>query len=113
MTNTTSSSAYWLYLLTVGLTAACGLIVEIVAGRMLAPYLGMSLYTWTAVIAVALAGFSVGNWIGVLIADRSDSDGERSVAWVLMLAAFSTRTANRSAARLEPNSRAGRLLRNC
>ncbi len=90
MTRTASKTAYWLYLLTVGLTAACGLIVEIVAGRMLAPYLGMSLYTWTAVIAVVLAGFSVGNWIGGMIADRSDADGERSVAWVLMLAAFST-----------------------
>lgn len=90
MTRTASSSAYWLYLLTVGLTAACGLIVEIVAGRMLAPYLGMSLYTWTAVIAVVLAGFSAGNWIGGLIADKNDADGERSVAWVLMFAAFST-----------------------
>ena len=38
--------------------SAASLVVEIVAGRMLAPHVGMSLYTWTAVIAVVLAGFS-------------------------------------------------------
>ncbi|WP_370152511.1 fused MFS/spermidine synthase [Ferrovibrio sp.] len=52
------------YGLTLFLTSAAALVVEIVAGRMLAPYVGMSLYTWTAVIAVVLAGLSVGHWIG-------------------------------------------------
>ncbi|HEX6958210.1 MAG TPA: fused MFS/spermidine synthase [Ferrovibrio sp.] len=52
------------YGLTLFLTSAGALIVEIVAGRMLAPYVGMSLYTWTSVIAVVLAGLSVGHWIG-------------------------------------------------
>lgn len=41
--------------------SAASLVVEIVAGRMLAPYVGMSLYTWTSVIAVVLAGFSAGH----------------------------------------------------
>lgn len=52
------------YGLTLFLTSAGALVVEIVAGRMLAPYVGMSLYTWTAIIAVVLAGLSVGHWIG-------------------------------------------------
>src|SRR3546814_1525513 len=52
----------WLLALMQGSVAAASLVVEIVAGRMLAPYLGMSLYTWTAVIAVVLAGFSLGHW---------------------------------------------------
>jgi len=52
------------YGFTLFLTSAGALIVEIVAGRMLAPYVGMSLYTWTAIIAVVLAGLSVGHWIG-------------------------------------------------
>ena len=38
------------------LSSAGGLVLEIVAGRLLAPYVGMSLYTWTAIIAVVLAG---------------------------------------------------------
>ena len=49
---------------TVFLSSACGLIIEIVAGRLIAPVFGMSLYTWTSIIAVVLAGFSVGHWIG-------------------------------------------------
>ena len=90
MERSTTGSAYWLYLTTVGLTAGCGLVVEIVAGRMLAPYLGMSLYTWTAVIAVVLAGLSAGNWIGGQLADRASGRREARVAWVLALAALST-----------------------
>ena len=57
-----------LLILMQGAVAAASLVVEIVAGRLLAPYLGMSLYTWTAVIAVVLAGFSVGHWAGGWIA---------------------------------------------
>lgn len=74
----------------VGLSSACGLIVEIVAGRMVAPYLGMSLYTWTAIIAVVLAGFSVGHWIGGVMAERPARQALRGVAWSLILAAAST-----------------------
>ncbi len=80
---------FWLYLITVGLAAGCGLVIEIVAGRMLAPYLGMSLYTWTAVIAVVLAGFSAGHWVGGRIADWEPARAERTVSLVLLLSAFS------------------------
>ena len=79
-----------LYVLTAALTAAGGLVVEIVAGRILAPFLGMSLYTWTAVIAVVLAGFSAGHWIGGRLADRALPQARRAVAWTLLLAAIST-----------------------
>lgn len=41
-------------------SSACGMVMEIVAGRLIAPYVGMSLYTWTAIIAVVLSGFSAG-----------------------------------------------------
>ena len=50
--------------ITILASSACGLIIEIVAGRLLAPVFGMSLYTWTSIIAVVLAGLSVGHWIG-------------------------------------------------
>ena len=46
------------------------MILEIAAGRMIAPFLGSSLYTWTSVIGVVLAGIAAGNWIGGAIADR-------------------------------------------
>jgi len=89
----TSAARNTLSLAVVGLSAACGLVVEIVAGRLVAPYLGMSLYTWTAIIAVVLAGFSLGHWIGGLFASRPTRTAIRSVAWSLLLAAVSTAAA--------------------
>ena len=62
MTSLLSRQAF--YGAAVFFSSAGGLVLEIVAGRLLAPYVGMSLYTWTAVIAVVLAGFSIGHWIG-------------------------------------------------
>ncbi len=52
--------------LLVTFSAAATLVVEIAAGRMLAPYVGMSLYTWTAIIATVLAGLTLGNFFGGL-----------------------------------------------
>lgn len=77
------------YLVVTGLSAACGLIIEIVAGRMIAPYLGMSLYTWTAIIAVVLAGFSVGHWIGGWLAEKTSGPARRAVVVSLALAGVS------------------------
>lgn len=48
----------------------CTLVVEIVAGRVLAPTLGVSLYTWTTVIGVVLGGVAAGNYAGGLAARR-------------------------------------------
>ena len=48
----------------------CMLVIEIVAGRIMAPYVGVSLYTWTSIIGVVLAGISIGAYLGGLIADR-------------------------------------------
>ena len=80
------------YGLTMVLTSAGGLVLEIVAGRLLAPYVGMSLYTWTAIIAVVLAGLSLGHWIGGVLAapDVDTQAGARRVAQALALAAVSS-----------------------
>jgi MFS family permease len=76
-----------------GAVSAASLVVEIVAGRMLAPYVGMSLYTWTAVIAVVLAGFSAGHWWGGRIAERPADQALRQTGWALMAAALTTAVA--------------------
>ncbi|MDH3660370.1 MAG: fused MFS/spermidine synthase [Alphaproteobacteria bacterium] len=73
-----------------GLISAAGLVVEIIAGRMLAPYVGMSIYTWTAIIAVVLAGFSVGHWVGGLVAERPRRDSLGVIAICMALAAVTT-----------------------
>ncbi|MDU8911017.1 fused MFS/spermidine synthase [Aestuariicoccus sp. MJ-SS9] len=79
--------------LLVGLQAvvsAASLVVEIVAGRMLAPYVGMSLYTWTSVIAVVLAGFSAGHWWGGALAERPAQRALAATGWALLAAAVCT-----------------------
>src|SRR4030081_3271340 len=59
--------------LIVFVSSCCTLILELVAGRILAPFIGVSLYTWTSIIGVVLAGMSVGNYLGGLVADRRAS----------------------------------------
>ena len=52
------------------LTSAAVLVLEILAGRMLAPYVGISLETYTGIIGVVLAGIALGTWAGGRMADR-------------------------------------------
>lgn len=53
-------------------TSAAVLVVEITAGRLLAPYVGVSLETFTAIIGVILAGIATGAAMGGHLADRHD-----------------------------------------
>src|SRR5712675_1049114 len=48
----------------------CMMVIELVAGRILAPHIGQHLYSWTSIIGVCLAGISIGAWLGGLLADR-------------------------------------------
>jgi spermidine synthase len=65
-----SLSASWQPVLTALVAGACMMVLEIVAGRIAAPYIGYSLYTWTMIIGVVLAGTSLGNYLGGRLADR-------------------------------------------
>ena len=53
-------------------TSASVLVIEILAARLLAPYLGVSLEVFTGIIGVILAGISFGAWLGGGAADRGD-----------------------------------------
>jgi predicted membrane-bound spermidine synthase len=48
----------------------CIMVIELVASRLTAPVLGVSLYTWTSVIGVIMAGIALGNYTGGRLADR-------------------------------------------
>ena len=63
----------WIAYLIVFASSACTLVIELIAGRIMAPYIGVSLYTWTSIIGIVLAGMSVGNYLGGLVADRVPS----------------------------------------
>ena len=60
----------WKFYFIVFMASACTLVLEFVAGRMMAPMVGVSLYTWTSIIGVVLAGISIGNYLGGRIADQ-------------------------------------------
>ena len=60
------------------------MVLEIVASRLLAPYVGVSLYTWTSIIGVVLAGVSLGAYAGGRAADRWV--GARLLGLVLLMA---------------------------
>lgn len=66
----------------------CILVIEIVAGRILAPFVGVSLYTWTSIIGVVLAGISVGAYLGGKLADRFP--GRRTLGWLLLVSGIAT-----------------------
>ncbi len=68
------------------ITSVCIMVLELTASRLIAKAVGSSLYTWTSVIGVILAGISIGNFLGGWIADRYDH--RRSLAWLFFISSF-------------------------
>ncbi len=62
------------------------LVLQLVAGRLLAPFIGVALETWTAIIGVFLAGISLGNAAGGRLASRASP---RMLGVLLLLGAAS------------------------
>ena len=58
--------------LTVFLASGAVLMLEILAVRLLAPYVGLTLETTTSIIGAVLAGIALGAWVGGSVADRTD-----------------------------------------
>ena len=54
-------------------TSFCVLVLEILAGRLLAPLIGVSLETFTGIIGTVLAGIALGNSVGGRMADSTDA----------------------------------------
>lgn len=75
--------AGWLAVVLVAGTSAAVLVLEILAGRLLAPYVGVSLDTYTGIIGTILAGIAFGAWAGGALADRVDP--RRLLPGLLML----------------------------
>jgi MFS family permease len=57
---------------------------EMVAGRLVQRYMGSSIYGWTSVIGVLLAGLSLGNFLGGKIADFVKN--EKQASWLFLAA---------------------------
>ncbi|MEK7068036.1 MAG: fused MFS/spermidine synthase [Patescibacteria group bacterium] len=52
------------------LCGAAVMIIELVGSRVLAPYVGTSIFVWTSLIGVILGSLSLGYWYGGKISDR-------------------------------------------
>jgi MFS family permease len=64
------------------IAAGAVLVLEILAVRLLAPYVGLTLQTTTSIIGAALAGIAAGAAIGGYLADRTNT--RRLVVWLLI-----------------------------
>ncbi len=62
----------WLAMSVVFLAAAAVLVLEIVGLRLVAPYIGITLETSSAIIGVALAAIAAGAFVGGRLADESE-----------------------------------------
>ena len=92
----------------------CVMVIELVAGRVIAKHVGQSLYTWTSVIGIVLGGITLGNLIGGRLADRFDP--RKVVALLFLFAAltcfeFRSSTLPRGIARRAGPERCGRTGR--
>ncbi len=56
----------------VAATSGLVLVIEILAGRLMAPYVGVSLETFTGIIGTILGGIALGAAVGGWLADRRD-----------------------------------------
>ena len=61
-------------LATVTLTGMALLIIEITAARMLTPYFGNSIFTFSSVISIILGALAIGYYLGGRLADRNPSE---------------------------------------
>jgi spermidine synthase len=57
--------------LLVFLSSAAVLVLELLAARLLIPYVGNTIETYTAIIGVVLGGIALGTWLGGRAADRA------------------------------------------
>lgn len=72
--NRSAKKSAWILVgcnLLVFVSSVCVMVLELTASRLIAKHVGNSLYTWTSVIGVVLAGITIGNFLGGWLADRA------------------------------------------
>lgn len=73
--------------LTVFVTGAAVMVIELLGTRLIAPFYGASLYVWSSLIAVTMIALAAGYFVGGLWADRARRTG---LAFVIACAALLT-----------------------
>ena len=75
--------------LTVFLTGASVMVIELLGTRMIAPFYGTSLYVWSSLISVTMIALALGYFVGGRWADRAKRTG---LSLIIALAAVLTLT---------------------
>lgn len=73
--------------LTVFLTGAGVMVIELLGTRLIAPFYGSSLYSWSSLISVTMIALAIGYFVGGRWADQAKSTG---LSLIIALAAFLT-----------------------
>lgn len=76
----------WIYL-TVFITGASVMVIELLGTRMIAPFYGASLYVWSSLISVTMIALAIGYFVGGRWADRVQRTG---LSLIIALAALFT-----------------------
>ena len=95
------------------LTSGAVLVLEILAGRLLAPYFGVTLETFTAIIGVVLAGIAAGTWGGGRFADSRRSPHQMIAPMLIaggVLGAFAVPVVRAAGPALAPAGIAGLVV---
>ena len=83
----TSSISNAFLFLTVTISGGAVMILELLGTRIIAPFYGVSLYVWTALISVTLVALALGYYLGGFLADRYQ---RLRLAHIILLAALTT-----------------------
>ena len=76
--------------LTVFLSGALTMMLELIAARILSPYVGSSNLIWTTIIGIMLTSMSVGYWLGGKIADKNKENDINVLSSYLLISAIAT-----------------------
>src|SRR3989344_4862824 len=72
-----------LYILSSFLAGFSVMTVELIAGRLVAPIIGSSVFTWTSVIGITLLGLALGSYMGGEFADKKEGDKTLPLAFLI------------------------------
>ena len=76
--------------ITVFLSGALTMILELIASRILSPYVGSSNLIWTSIIGIMLTSMSIGYWLGGKVADKNKENDINILSNYLSIAAIAT-----------------------
>ena len=76
--------------ITVFLSGALTMMLELIAARVLSPYVGSSNLIWTTIIGIMLTSMSIGYWFGGKMADKNKENDIKILSNYLLVSAIAT-----------------------